>query len=79
MTWYILPELNKFINYFKKLKNKYLVHSLAVYEKDSRKYGKEYFYNLESIKKYFKLNYLSSGYIHNVDGDHHTFFLGKSK
>ena len=79
ITGYILPELNKFINYFKKLKNKYLVHSLAVYEKDSRKYGKEYFYNLESIKKYFKLNYLSSGYIHNVDGDHHTFFLGKSK
>ena len=34
ITWYILPELNKFINYFKKLKNKYLVHSLAVYEKD---------------------------------------------
>jgi hypothetical protein len=43
------------------------------------KYGKEYFYDLNTIKSYFKLNYLSSGYIENIDGDIHTFFLGVNK
>ena len=35
-------------------------------------------YDLESIKKYFKLNYLSFGYIHNVDDDSTHFFLEKA-
>ena len=77
ITWYILPELGKFISYFKKLKKKYLIHSLAVYEKNKQKYGKNYFCDLQSIKKYFKLNYLSSGYVQNASDDQHTFFLGK--
>ena len=76
ITWYILPELGKFISYFKKLKKKYLIHSLAVYGKNNQKYGKNYFCDLQSIKKYFKLNYLSSGYVQNAD-EQHTFFLGK--
>jgi SAM-dependent methyltransferase len=80
ISWYILPELKKFIEWYKNLEKKtYLIHSLAVYDKKKQKYGKEYFYDLNTIKSYFKLNYLSSGYIENIDSDCHTFFLGVNK
>ena len=80
ITWYILPELKKFIKWYKGLKKEvYLIHSLAVYGKNKQKYGKEYFYDLNSIKSFFKLKYLSSGYIENIDNDKHTFFLGTNK
>ena len=80
ISWYILPELKKFIEWYKNLKKKtYLIHSLAVYGKKKQKYGKEYFYDLNTIKSYFKLNYLSCGYIQNIDSDCHTFFLGVNK
>jgi predicted TPR repeat methyltransferase len=80
ITWYILPELKKFILFFKSLNKKvYLIHSLTVYGKNKQKYGNEYFYDLNSIKLFFKLKYLSSGYIENIDGDKHTFFLGTNK
>ena len=80
ITWYILPELKKFIKWYKDLKKEvYLIHSLAVYDKDKQKYGKEYFYDLKSIKLFFKLKYLSSGYIENIGDDKHTFFLATNK
>ena len=80
ITWYILPELKKFIKWYKGLKKEvYLIHSLAVYGKNKQKYGKEYFYDLNSIKSFFKLKYLSSGYIENIGNDKHTFFLGTNK
>jgi len=75
-----LPELKKFIKWYKNLEKKtYLIHSLAVYGKKKQKYGKEYFYDLNTIKSYFKLNYLSSGYIENINSDCHAFFLGVNK
>jgi SAM-dependent methyltransferase len=80
ISWYVLPELKKFIVWYKNLKKKtYLIHSLAIYGKKKQKYGKGYFYDLNTIKSYFKLNYLSSGYIENIDSDCHTFFLGVNK
>ena len=80
ITWYILPELKQFIKWYKGLKKEvYLIHSLAVYGKNKQKYGKEYFYDLKSIKSFFNLNYLSSGYIENIGEDKHTFFLGTNK
>mgnify|MGYP001369433420 CR=1 FL=1 len=80
ITWYILPELKHFIKWYKGLKKEvYLIHSLAVYGKNKQKYGKEYFYDLNSIKSFFKLKYLSSGYIENIGKDGHTFFLGTNK
>ena len=80
ITWYVLPELKQFVRWFKNLKSKtYIIHSLAVYGKNKQKYGKEYFYDLDGIKSYFKLNYLSSGYIENIDGGKYTFFLGVNK
>ena len=80
ITWYILPELKQFIKWFRGLKKEvYLIHSLAVYGKNNQKYGKEYFYDLESIKSFFKLKYFSSGYIENIGKGKHTFFLGTNK
>ena len=80
ISWYVLPELKKFIGWYKNLKLKtYLIHSLAVYDKNIQQYGKNYFYDLKTIKAFFKLNYLSSGYIENADGNKHTFFLASNK
>ncbi len=80
VTWYILPELKKFIKWYISLEKKtYLIHSLAVYNKNTQKYGKDYFYDLDSIKSFFNLNYISSGYLENIDGDTHTFFLAKNR
>lgn len=80
ITWYILPELKIFLNWFKRLKKKtYLIHSLAVYGKKNQKYGKEYFFDLNTILKYFKLNFISSGQISHPNNDNHTFFLADNK
>ena len=57
ITWYILPELKKFIKWYKNLKKEtYLIHSLAVYGKNKQKYGKEYFYDLKSIKSFLHIS-----------------------
>ena len=80
ITWYILPELKQFIKWYRGLKKEvYLIHSLCVYGKNKQKYGKKYFYDLESIKSFFKLKYLSSGYLENFGEDKSTFFLGTNK
>ena len=80
ITWYILPELKQFTKWYRGLKKEvHLIHSLAVYGKNKQKYGKKYFYDLESIKSFFKLKYLSSGYIENIGKDKHTFFLATNK
>ena len=80
ITWYILPELKQFIKWYRGLKKEvYLIHSLCVYDKNKQKYGKEYFYDLKSIKSFFKLKYLSSGYFENFGEDKSTFFLGTNK
>jgi predicted TPR repeat methyltransferase len=80
ITWYVLPKLKQFLKWYKSLKKEtYLIHSLAIYGKNNQKYGKNYFYDLPTIKSFFKLNYLSSAYIENANGDKHTFFLATNK
>ena len=80
ITWYVLPKLKQFLKWYKILKKEtYLVHSLAIYGKNNQKYGKNYFYDLSTIKSFFKLSYLSSAYIENANGDKHTFFLATNK
>ena len=80
ITWYVLPGLKQFLKWYKGLNKKtYLIHSLSVYGKNKQKYGKDYFYDLENIKSFFKLKYLSSSYIENIDGNKHTFFLATNK
>ncbi len=79
LSWYVLPELKTFVRWYKKIKKKtFLIHSLAVYDKNKQKYGKSYFYDLKSCKKFFKLNFLSSGYVEHAD-EKHIFFLATNK
>ena len=78
VTWYVLPKLKKFLKFFKKQKNSFLIHSLAIYDKGDQKYGTEYFVDHDSIKKYFKLNYIASGYIDDLNNDKSSFFVAKS-
>ena len=41
ITWYILPDLKKFISFLRKnFKNKYLIHTLAIHHPKKQKYGK---------------------------------------
>tara|TARA_A100000164_G_C21793535_1_gene717020 strand:+ start:384 stop:1028 length:645 start_codon:yes stop_codon:yes gene_type:complete len=80
ISWYVLPELKKFIKWYKGLNKKiFLIHSLAVYNNDTQKYGKEYFYDLKTIKFFFKLNYISSCYVENIGEDKHAIFLGDNE
>ena len=78
VTWYILPKLKKFLKFFKRQKNSFLIHSLAIYDKRVQKYGKEYFVDHDSIKKYFNLNYIASGYVDDLNSDKSSFFVAKS-
>lgn len=80
ITWYVLPELRKFINWFKRQKKrKYLVHGLCLYGKKKQKYGKNYFYDLPTIIKYFNLHFLSTALINNYNADQHSVFLASNK
>jgi SAM-dependent methyltransferase len=68
ITWYVLDDLNKFIEnlqIYKRQRDKptFLIHLLTTYAPGVQKYGLEKFTNLEEIKKYFNLAYLESGYI----------------
>ena len=80
ISWYILPELKKFLKWFKKIRKKtYLIHSLAIYEKNVQSYGKDYFYNMQTIKNFFNLKFLAQAEIKNLDKDWHTIFLASNK
>lgn len=62
VTWYILPNLKKFIKFLKKnFKGKYLIHTLAIYYPGKQKYGKNFFTTSKGIMKYFDLDYLEFG------------------
>ncbi len=77
ITWYVLPELKSFIKFIKKkFKNKYLIHSLAIYYPGQQKYGKEYFTNNNQILKFFNLKYIEWGEKWNKE-EGRTFFLAK--
>ena len=80
ITWYILPQLKNFLKWFKKIKKKtYLIHSLAIYGQKKQKYGNNYFYDANTIKKFFNLKFLSEVEIKNLKGDWHTIFLAQNK
>tara|TARA_B100000579_G_scaffold422309_1_gene424173 strand:+ start:47 stop:688 length:642 start_codon:yes stop_codon:yes gene_type:complete len=80
ISWYVLPELKNFLDWFKKLKKKtYLVHSLAIYGKKKQRYGKNYFYDMNTIKNFFNLKFLSYAEINNFNDDRHTLFLAINK
>jgi 2-polyprenyl-3-methyl-5-hydroxy-6-metoxy-1,4-benzoquinol methylase len=77
ITWYVLPKLKDFIEFIKKnFKNKYLIHTLAIYYPGQQKYGKEYFTNLKGILDFFNLKYIEYGEKWNSE-EGRTFFLAK--
>lgn len=79
VSWYVLPKLKKFLNFLKQnFKNKYLIHTLAIYPKSRQKYGTEYFRDLNEILKYFNLNYIEYGQKWDTQiNEGRTFFLAK--
>jgi len=79
ISWYVLPKIKKFIRKIKKIKkNTYLIHFLTMYDKKKQGYGKNFFYNLKGIKKYFNLKYLCSGNIElEKERRKFSFFLAK--
>lgn len=77
VSWYVLPKLKKFIKFIKKnFKNKYLIHTLAIYHPKKQKYGINYFTDLKGILKFFNLNYIEYGEKWNTK-EGRTFFLAK--
>ena len=77
ISWYVLPELKKFIKFIKKnFKNKYIIHTLAIYHPGKQKYGRKYFKDLKGILKFFNLRYLEYGEKWTKD-EGRTFFLAK--
>ena len=77
VSWYVLPQLKKFISFLKKnFKNKYIIHTLAIYHPNKQKYGKNYFKNLKEILKFFNLDYLEFGEKWTKE-EGRTFFLAK--
>jgi len=77
VSWYILPELKKFLKFLKKnFKNKYLIHTLAIYYPGKQRYGKKYFTDLKGILKFFNLEYLEYGEKWTKE-EGRTFFLAK--
>jgi len=77
ISWYVLSELKSFLRFIKKkFKNKYLIHTLAIYYPGHQKYGREYFTNNSEILKFFNLKYIEWGEKWNKE-EGRTFFLAK--
>ena len=68
ITWYVLDELDAFIDSLKKVNKRpvFLIHLLAVYPPNIQKIGVDKFTNCEEILRYFNLEYLEYGTIHQV-------------
>jgi hypothetical protein len=86
LTWYVLEELDKFLNFLDSEKQRvnhpiYLIHLLATYDPGKQKYGQDKFADLDEILNYFKLNYLESGFVRTVrigdEGSQGTFFIAR--
>ena len=70
ITWYILDKLDEFLkklNTYARLRgrNTYLINTLTTYDKGVQKYGNNFFTDLDSMLRYFNLNYLEYGSIVN--------------
>tara|TARA_B100001121_G_C18658437_1_gene607625 strand:+ start:584 stop:1216 length:633 start_codon:yes stop_codon:yes gene_type:complete len=77
VSWYVLPDLKKFIKFLRKnYKNKYIIHTLAIYYPGKQKYGKRYFSDLKGILNFFNLKYIEYGEKWTKE-EGRTFFLAK--
>lgn len=77
VSWYVLDHLQPFIAFIRtELPNTFLLHMLSTYQPGEQKYGREYFTNLEEIKKFFGMHYLECGEVHLYNGQRRNWFLG---
>jgi predicted TPR repeat methyltransferase len=79
ITWYILDDLDKFLDFLKtEMPNTLLIHLLMTYRKGEQKYGADKFTSLSEIKDYFGMNYIESGVIESpsMNGGARTYFAG---
>ena len=81
ITWYVLPKLRNFLKFIRKnFKNKYLIHTLAIYDRQDQKYGRNYFTDLDGILRYFNLNYIEYGQKYDTKiKEGRSFFLARIK
>ena len=80
ISWYVLADLAAFIAFLKHdMPSVYLIHLLMTYAPGVQQYGRDYFTNLDEIKRYFGFEYLESGLVHYHDGGARTWFLGKPR
>lgn len=86
ITWYVLDDLDKFIENLRNYSNKrgkptFLIHLLTTYAPGVQKYGVDKFTNLDEIKEYFKFKYLETGYTQTLEEEgqlsHGTFFVAE--
>lgn len=86
LTWYILDELNGFLDRLSKfaanrLPNTTLIHLLNTYPPGVQKYGTDFFTDLDGILAYFNMEYLEAGYVCNFTTAEKihidTFFVAK--
>jgi SAM-dependent methyltransferase len=79
ITWYVLEQLSDFIAFLKRdLPNVYLIHLLTTYAPGVQQYGKDYFTDIEGIRRYFDFDYLEWGLVQYGDVAR-TWFLGKPR
>lgn len=79
ITWYVLDDLDRFLEFLKKeMPNTLLIHLLTTYPKGEQIYGVDKFASLPEIKEYFGMKYLEWGEIENIEmnGCKRTYFAG---
>ena len=86
VTWYVLPKLKTFLEKLKEYRKNYgrpvyLIHLLTTYPEGVQQYGKDYFFDLKGILKFFELDYIEYGSV-GVGQDYKsqsrgTYFIAK--
>ena len=79
ITWYVLDDLDRFLEFLKKeMPNTLLIHLLTTYPKGEQKYGVDKFTTLSEIKDYFGMKYFEWGEIEKTEmnGCKRTYFAG---
>lgn len=70
VTWYVLDQLDDFLNYVKRnLKDTKLIHLLVTYPPKVQQYGLDKFTSLPEIMDYFKMDYDEWAEFHQKDTD----------
>lgn len=79
ITWYVLDKLDAFLAFLKRtLPDVYVIHLLVTYPPGVQQHGADRFTTLPEIMRYFGMEYLEWGEIHQAHAETtKTFFLGR--